>query len=233
MTNLLNMRELEDEGKVMALADYASPIDDGDNPLLALRHRRRLRVDRRCRAAPAAHACERIHWRYPNEQFAFMAQRVRRTRLRRARAGARSSATGERRVALAGGVVSNIKATRRVRLLPEVEDVYVFPHMGDGGLAVGAALWRAPKRRADRRRCSTSSASGLRIERDVRSQRALDRARRVATASAPDIAAAVAEPGRRRPRRAVVAGPDGVRPARARPPQRAGAARSARRCAIG
>ena len=27
-----------------------------------------------------------------------------------------------------------------MRLLPEVEDVYVFPHMGDGGLALGAAV---------------------------------------------------------------------------------------------
>ena len=34
VTNLLNMRELEDEGKVMALADYAAPIADADNPLL-------------------------------------------------------------------------------------------------------------------------------------------------------------------------------------------------------
>ena len=35
VTNLLNMRELEDEGKVMALADYAAPVPDEDNPLLA------------------------------------------------------------------------------------------------------------------------------------------------------------------------------------------------------
>ena len=34
VTNLLNMRELEDEGKVMALADYAAPIADADNPIL-------------------------------------------------------------------------------------------------------------------------------------------------------------------------------------------------------
>ena len=33
VTNLLNMRELEDEGKVMALADYAAPIADEENPL--------------------------------------------------------------------------------------------------------------------------------------------------------------------------------------------------------
>ena len=54
--------------------------------------------------------------------------------------------TGLRRLALAGGVVSNVKATRRVRLLPEVEDVYVFPHMGDGGLALGAAVAAASRR---------------------------------------------------------------------------------------
>ena len=36
VTSLLNMRELEDEGKVMALADYASPIADEDNPLAAV-----------------------------------------------------------------------------------------------------------------------------------------------------------------------------------------------------
>jgi carbamoyltransferase len=48
--------------------------------------------------------------------------------------------TGHRRLALAGGVVSNIRAARCIRLVPDVEDVYVFPHMGDGGLAVGAAV---------------------------------------------------------------------------------------------
>ena len=27
-----------------------------------------------------------------------------------------------------------------IKNLPEVEDVYVFPHMGDGGLAIGSAM---------------------------------------------------------------------------------------------
>ena len=36
VTNLMNMRELEDEGKVMALANYAYPIPDNENPLLSL-----------------------------------------------------------------------------------------------------------------------------------------------------------------------------------------------------
>jgi carbamoyltransferase len=47
---------------------------------------------------------------------------------------------GSPRLALAGGVVSNVKATRRLRLLPDVDEVYVFPHMGDGGLPLGSAI---------------------------------------------------------------------------------------------
>jgi len=36
VTNLMNMRELEDEGKVMALANFAFPVPDADNPMLRL-----------------------------------------------------------------------------------------------------------------------------------------------------------------------------------------------------
>lgn len=139
VTNLLNMRELEDEGKVMALADYAAPIADEDNPLLPL-----VRVrDGVIETARAGHALKRtlagIHWRYSNEQFAYLSQRVvENTCIALARDAVRL--TGLPRIALAGGVVSNVKATRRVRLLTEVQDVYVFPHMGDGGLALGAAV---------------------------------------------------------------------------------------------
>lgn len=139
VTNLLNMRELEDEGKVMALADYAAPIDDADNPLLAsICVRDGVIVTQR-----PGHALRRvlapIHWRFPNEQFAFLAQRVvEHTCVKLAQDAVRL--TGFPRLALAGGVVSNVKATRHVRLLPEVKDLYVFPHMGDGGLALGAAV---------------------------------------------------------------------------------------------
>jgi carbamoyltransferase len=139
VTNLLNMRELEDEGKVMALADYAAPIADEDNPLLPW-----IRVrDGVIETVRPGHALKRrlasVQWRYSNEQFAYLAQRVvERVSVALARDAVRL--TGLPRLALAGGVVSNVKATRRIRLLPEVEDVYVFPHMGDGGLPLGAAI---------------------------------------------------------------------------------------------
>jgi carbamoyltransferase len=139
VTNLLNMRELEDEGKVMALADYAAPIADEDNPLLSWIRVRDGVIETTWAGHRVRRALARLQWRYPNEQFAYLAQRVvEQTCVALARDAVRL--TGLDRLALAGGVVSNIRATRRIRILPEVQDVYVFPHMGDGGLALGAAV---------------------------------------------------------------------------------------------
>jgi carbamoyltransferase len=146
ITHLLNMRELEDEGKVMALADYAAPIADQDNPLLSwIRVQDGVIVTRR--PGHRLHrALARIQWRYSNEQFAYLAQRaVEQTCAALARDAVRL--TGIDRLTLAGGVVSNIRAMRRIRLLAEVKDVYVFPHMGDGGLALGAAAAAAARSR--------------------------------------------------------------------------------------
>ena len=145
VTNLLNMRELEDEGKVMALADYASAVPDAQNPLLDWVRVRDGVIETGRPGHAMRRGLARIHWQYPNEQFAYMAQRVvEQVCVALARDAVRL--TGERRLALAGGVVSNVKATRRMRLLPEVADVYVFPHMGDGGLALGAAVCAASGR---------------------------------------------------------------------------------------
>jgi carbamoyltransferase len=139
VTHLLNMRELEDEGKVMAIADYASPVPDERNPMLSLLTARGLSFVTSVPGHRLRRPLADILWQFPNEQFAFMAQRT----LEHACVAVVSEAlkqTGERRIALAGGVASNIKMNRRLRLLAGVDDVFVFPHMGDGGLALGAAL---------------------------------------------------------------------------------------------
>ena len=139
VTNLLNMRELEDEGKVMALADYAAPIDAASNPLLPWVRVKDGIITTRWPGHAFRRPLARVHWRFPNEQFAYLAQQtVERAVVALARDAVRL--TGHRRLALAGGVVSNVKATRQIRLLPEVDDLFVFPHMGDGGLALGAAV---------------------------------------------------------------------------------------------
>jgi carbamoyltransferase len=142
VTNLLNMRELEDEGKVMALADYASPVPDADNPLIDLIAVADLRFTTVRPGHRLMTTLRRMLWHYPNEQFAAMAQRALEVACVRM-AQAVVTRTGLRNLALAGGVASNVKVNRRVRLLDEVSDVFVFPHMGDGGLALGAALFAA------------------------------------------------------------------------------------------
>ena len=44
------------------------------------------------------------------------------------------------KLALAGGVFANVKLNQRILALPEIENIYIHPNMGDGGLASGAAF---------------------------------------------------------------------------------------------
>ncbi len=48
--------------------------------------------------------------------------------------------TGIKDLVLAGGLFANVKLNQRIHELPNVNAVYIFPHMGDGGLALGANL---------------------------------------------------------------------------------------------
>ncbi|MDX8390504.1 MAG: carbamoyltransferase N-terminal domain-containing protein [Mariprofundaceae bacterium] len=45
-----------------------------------------------------------------------------------------------RNLALAGGLFANVKLNQRILELPSIENIYIHPNMGDGGLAAGAAL---------------------------------------------------------------------------------------------
>lgn len=46
--------------------------------------------------------------------------------------------TGLRRLAVTGGVAANVKLNQRLHEIPEVEQLFVLPNMGDGGLGLGA-----------------------------------------------------------------------------------------------
>ena len=144
-TNLLHMRELEDEGKVMALADYAAPVPDEDNALLGLIEVDGLVVRTRVPGHSSYRTLQKILACHPPEQFANMMQRATEHTVTKLVENA-CEATGLGRVALAGGVASNVKANRRIRALDAVERLYVYPHMGDGGLAAGAAFASASAR---------------------------------------------------------------------------------------
>ncbi len=49
-------------------------------------------------------------------------------------------ATGCSNVVLSGGVTANVKMNQRIFEVPEVEQIFVYPNMGDGGCGTGLAL---------------------------------------------------------------------------------------------
>lgn len=49
-------------------------------------------------------------------------------------------------IACNGGLFANVKLNQRIREIDGVKDLYIFPHMGDGGLSYGAAILSARKR---------------------------------------------------------------------------------------
>lgn len=59
--------------------------------------------------------------------------------------------TGQRNVALAGGVCANVRINQHIHELPGVESVYVFPAMSDEGLSAGAALLLFAQKRPEMR----------------------------------------------------------------------------------
>ncbi len=49
--------------------------------------------------------------------------------------------TGARNLCMAGGVVANVRVNQKLFEIPEIEKIFIFPHMSDGGLGWGAAMW--------------------------------------------------------------------------------------------
>ena len=139
-TNLLGMRELEDEGKLMALSDFAYPMPDEKNMMKDFFKVNGLDIKAKYSSTRMWTELKRILWHLPSEQFAWMAQKTLEKNLIELFSNSIKE-TGIKNIAWAGGVASNIKANMKIRHLPEVDRWFVFPHMGDGGLALGAALF--------------------------------------------------------------------------------------------
>ena len=143
ITNELQMRPLEDEGKVMALASFAAETPAATNPFLAWFS---LTPDAgglpvlRCSISPNRMAREvaSVIWCTPREQVCKMAQQTLQILVPQFFAML-ASATHCGSFGYSGGVASNIKVNRLIRATPGIERLEVCPAMGDGGLALGAA----------------------------------------------------------------------------------------------
>ena len=60
--------------------------------------------------------------------------------------------TGLNKVVLAGGVFANVLLNQKIRQLPKVDDIYIFPAMSDGGLAFAALSFLSKLKRKEGRK---------------------------------------------------------------------------------
>jgi len=63
--------------------------------------------------------------------------------------------TGIGTVVLAGGVVANVKMNQRILEIPEVQRVFIYPNMGDGGCGTGAAFLASKEALSERQNYQT------------------------------------------------------------------------------
>ena len=139
VTNIVGMRELEDEGKVMAMACYSYPFPFSDNKLKDFFTVEGTTIKAKYSTLRQYDLLGRIAWSMPMEHFSYMAQQLLEHVLSKFVENAIDE-YGIGNVAMAGGLFSNVKANMQVRMLPKLKSWYIFPHMGDGGSAMGAAM---------------------------------------------------------------------------------------------
>ncbi|MGC8479437.1 MAG: carbamoyltransferase C-terminal domain-containing protein [Candidatus Micrarchaeia archaeon] len=139
ITNILGMRELEDEGKIMAMADYSYPFSFKDNKLKTLFEVNGIDIKAKYGPIKQYKVLSKIAWNTPREQLAYMSQQLLEEVLVKYFKNLNSE-YGLKYFSVSGGTMSNVKANMRIREETGIKDIFVFPHMGDGGIALGAAM---------------------------------------------------------------------------------------------
>jgi len=139
-----DMRYSEDEGKLMSLAAYSYPAEIKElNDFIYYDVKSRQLVSRhgtRSELLLAEYMKDHILSNHDRESFAYAVQRhVEEQVLAMARQWINE--TGIHNLAVGGGFFSNVITNMRLEHMPEVKRLFIFPHMGDGGLSYGAAAY--------------------------------------------------------------------------------------------
>ncbi len=125
-----------DEGKITGLAACGKPENVKESPPFAL-EQGRLQYTGPHGAPGVRWARQHLMKLYSREDLAAWAQQQLEDHLLEiARWWLRD--TGHHNLAVAGGVFVNVKLNQRLHELEEVENLFVYPNMGDGGLSLGA-----------------------------------------------------------------------------------------------
>jgi carbamoyltransferase len=136
VTSGLGFKPMRHEGKIVGLAAYGNPEYLRE---VLLERFECVNGDIRMRAGLNHLLVRALAGRYAKRDVAAAYQRVLEevatTMLRYWLAK-----TGLSHVAVSGGVHANVKLNQRIREIDGVEQVFVYPNMGDGGCATGAAM---------------------------------------------------------------------------------------------
>jgi carbamoyltransferase len=140
VTHICGFKAMKHEGKITGLAAYGDPIY---LDLLAEFVDEREGTFRNGGGRVFLEAIRALEGRLPRgwrreDLSASVQLHFERVMRRYVRHWARRS--GLRDLALAGGVSANVRINEEVHDLEEVDRIFIHPHMGDGGLASGAAL---------------------------------------------------------------------------------------------
>ncbi len=137
-----DMRYSEDEGKLMSLAAYSFPCEIKELEDISRYDPKTKQLVSNCKEKfeflLAEWMKDNLLWKRSREEFAYAVQKHVQEQVL-AIIKHHIKETKIRKVAVAGGLFSNIIINMLIDRLPEVDDFFVFPHMGDGGLAIGAA----------------------------------------------------------------------------------------------
>ncbi len=140
VTNIVGMREQEDEGKVMAMADFSYPFPFEHNILKDFFSASGTIVRAKYGSLKQFGMLERIAWKTPREQMAYYTQQLFSNIITKFISNS-IDRFNIYDVVMAGGCFANVKANMMIRRLDALKRWYVFPHMGDGGIALGSALY--------------------------------------------------------------------------------------------
>lgn len=135
---ILKMRILEDEGKVMCLADFSKY--NKKNPLRDIYYIDDLKIKSKLSFEGRWKLLNKLAFNLPKEDFCFLIQDAFEYHIEKWISNI-IDLQSPVHISLAGGGASNIKANMKIKKLIGDNNWFVFPQMGDGGLALGAALY--------------------------------------------------------------------------------------------
>jgi carbamoyltransferase len=136
VTSGLGFKPMRHEGKIVGLAAYGNP----DHLCEVLLDRFECKDgDIRIRAALNVFFVRALAGRFAKRDVAAAYQRVL-EEVATTTIAHWLKKTGHTKVAVSGGVHANVKLNQRIREITDVKSVFVYPNMGDGGCATGAAM---------------------------------------------------------------------------------------------